>query len=49
MSYSFLFKFILIGDTGISIVKLSKELENHVYYYNLLIRDFDKSMRLQLE
>lgn len=24
MSYSFLFKFILIGDTGISIVKLSK-------------------------
>lgn len=48
MSYSFLFKFILIGDTGNNLLNISKVLESHVFYYNLLIRDLDKNMKSQL-
>lgn len=45
MSYSYLFKFILIGDTGIENKLILKGLENLVFYSSSLIKDLDKNMR----
>jgi len=33
-NYNFLFKFIIIGETGIYIAIIYKMLENHVFYCN---------------
>ena len=48
MSYSYLFKYIIIGDTGNypNLNYYKKALGNHVCYYNLLISDFVRSMKL---
>jgi len=54
MSYTYLFKYIIIGDTGkfiseknktlIFIYSIVKALANRVYYFNLLINDFSLFM-----
>jgi hypothetical protein len=52
MSYAYLFKYIIIGDTGIVPTILSSSdinptlqgWGNHVCFYNLLIKDFNQFM-----
>ncbi len=47
MSYSFLLKYIIIGDSGtFAIIKVS---ENLAYYFNILIRDIEKNIKSLLE
>lgn len=43
MSYSFLFKYIIIGDSGT--FELRKVSENLVFCSNTLIKDIETSMR----
>lgn len=48
MSYTFLFKYIIIGDSGIHSL-LTKMSGNHVYCYNILTKNTDRNMKLRSE